>query len=268
MSGKVVFVAVVAFSVSPVLAQIDSFTLTDGALIYTERNLRTGGAGAGSGDFILGGADNMFQNWWWFRAANMGAEVALSNQTFGSLSGANTVDLTYVESTGAGDLQFDFHYTLTSFNSDTRGDVDIDITVTNLSTQRIFFDIFSYTDFDLAGTFGGDSAVIGGAGNSRQLVSDGIVTGELILSLAPGGWEIGAFPTIRDKLTNGTPDVLSNSGSPFGPGDYTGAFQFGDGLDPGETFTARLSKIVEIPEPSALLALLFIAPVVLRGRAR
>ncbi|MCH8275860.1 MAG: hypothetical protein IH851_13845, partial [Armatimonadetes bacterium] len=155
MRRKVLFAAVVAFSVSPVLAQLDDFTLTDGTISYSERNLRDGGAGSGLGDFMVGGTDHMFQNWFWFRGGSLGNEVALSNQTFGSLTGANIADLTYVEATGAGDLQFDLRYTLTSHNNDTRGDMDIDITVTNLSGQRLFFDMFSYTDYDLGGTLGG-----------------------------------------------------------------------------------------------------------------
>ena len=53
---------------------------------------------------------------------------------------------------------------------------------------------------------------------------------------------------------------LNNSGSPFGPGDYTGAFQWRVELAPagslGDTFTSSIVKRVEVvPEPAAVLLL-------------
>lgn len=258
-------VAAIALICSSAFGQLlDDFTLTDGTATYTERNLRTGGPGAGSADFVVAGTEQLFQNWWWFRASGMSREVALSNQTFGILEAANRAGMEYSEPTGAGNVDFEISYELNDLV--TRQRVDIDFRITNRTANTIQLDFFAYTDFDLDGSFGGDTAFIGRNG-SAQFIADGLVNAELNASTdGLHAWEIDSFPLIRDKLENAMIDDLSNSGSPFGPGDYTGAFQWRVTLVPGEEFHGTYAKIYEVPEPASLLALLAIAPALLRRR--
>ncbi len=77
-----------------------------------------------------------------------------------------------------------------------------------------------------------------------------------------------SFANIRGLLTDNSITNLNNTGLPFGPGDFTGAFQWTVTLAPGEAFTATASMTVTyIPAPSAL-ALLGLGGLIGCGRRR
>lgn len=251
------------FIIGPAFADvINDFSLVDGGVTYAEREInRNGGSGAGSADFILGGADHMFQNWWWFRAGGMTAERGIANQVSGAVTSPNSASLVYHEAVeGHGTLEFRFDYTVTETIPGTAGLVQIAYSIRNLMNSPTDVNFFSYTDYDLNGTAGDDSATIGGASNNRQRVFEPGVEGLVIASGSSlTGWEIADFAVIRNALTDGDIDNLANMTSPFGPDDYTGAFQWATALSAagtlGDTFTGSLTKSVTIPEPASLALL-------------
>lgn len=240
---------------------INEFTLRDGGITYSETALIGGGSGAGSASFLVGGDDHLFQNWWWFRQADMGREQALGRQVEGAVTAPNSARMTYVQGEGNGNVMYSLEYTLTQLNNLT-GMVQISWTVRNLDSVPRIVNLFSYTDFDLSGSAGDDRATINGVSNQFQSIFDSETVAALTASsTALTRWEIDDYSDIRDKLENGAVDDLANARSPFGPGDYTGAFQWlmelaprGDELG-RDMMNGSLVKIVQIPEPASLLLL-------------
>ncbi|MEW5884561.1 MAG: PEP-CTERM sorting domain-containing protein [Armatimonadota bacterium] len=262
MCKKIITLAVVAaFGVSA-LAQTSTFTLTDGPWRYAERSItgattRTG-AGGGSADFT-NGTENLFQNWFWYRSTGDTREYGLSNQTGFSQPAANRVQLQYTEPNAAGgSLIFDLTYTLTSI-SGTSAVTVIDILVTSRGSNDVH--LFPYIDYDLAGSTSNSAALVsfGGTRGAMRVAHTSGNFGWFEMQ-APGGgmsgWEIAAFAGLRTRLSNTTVDNLSNSGSPFGPGDFTGAFQWSMQMSSGQQARLRVIKgINAVPEPGTLLAI-------------
>lgn len=270
--GGLTAVGVAALFASAALGQvIDDFTIADGSVTYAERNInRVGGSSAGTGDFIVGGTDHMFQNWWWFRAGAMPQERALSNQILGN-AGGNHASLIYHEPVeGHGTIEFQLEYTVTELTGDI-GLVQIGFNILNRSNAPTTVNFFSYADFDVSGTFGDDRATINGISNQFQRIVDS--SASVFYTASSTGlthWEIDDFSDIREKLTDVDIDDLADLTSPFGPGDYTGAFQWtielaAEGAT-GDSFVGSVAKQVTIPEPSSLLLLGLGASLVRRRR--
>lgn len=253
-----------AFSAAA-FSQINSFVLNHNGASYGEDNLigagdRTGGGSGGVTTFGIGNLNNMFQNFWWYRTGFMNREFALGNQVFGQAAG-NHARIIYDEPNGAGGqetVRFDLEYTLTRLTA-TTAVVQIGYKIHNQSGRAFDLDFFSYTDYDVNGSFGGDVGVFTAPNHMR--VTDGPVTaGTVASSTGLIGWEQDAFATVRNKLTNGVVDNLGNAMPVFGPGDWTGAYQWRVALNPngqnGDQFVGSLVKYIEVvPEPATVGAL-------------
>jgi len=127
--------------------------------------------------------------------------------------------------------------------------------VTNTSGGAINLDLVHYADFDVDGTSGNDVATLVG---STIQVDD-------LSTLRYAGYgadalQVTAFSTLRDAVLAGGYD-LDNSGLPFGPGDFTGGFEWqnvalADGAS--QTFTAEFAlnvPLLAVPEPGTALLL-------------
>lgn len=238
-------------SVDPTMP-VNTFTITDGACEYRLNNLmghRTGGA-AGWADFYADPNEQAFQNWFWYRSTNDTREYALGNQVSAQVSG-NHARLLYSEPVGDGvsadALLFDLEYTVTDLGADrgaeppicARCAVVIAASVRNHVDAPVTVEFFSYNDMDLRNGASGDNAVIAGAENQAQLLfqpqnasQNSVGAVYKVSSTGKTGWEIAAYPGIRGRLDNTVLDDLANAGSPFGPGDYTGAQQWSIPLAP------------------------------------
>jgi hypothetical protein len=223
------------------------FTLTDGDATFTLRGIRgerTTSAG-GLGDYkSLGGTapDHMFQNWWWYRTDSDTREFALSNLTAFDQPQANTVSLTYAE----GGLTYEITYTL-SDSGDNQAVVVAQLTIANTTSTPITLNLFNYSDFDMDGSVGGDRAELVRPDYMRVYETN---TAHIVAAETPFAWQIGAYPGVRDLLTDTDIDDLNNSGSPFGPGDFTGAFQWQFTLQDGESRSTAIALTINV-EPSS-----------------
>jgi hypothetical protein len=224
------------------------FTLTDGDATFTLRGIRgerttTGG---GLGDYKslsgTGAPDHLFQNWWWYRTDTDTREYALSNLTAFNQPQANTVSLTYEES----GLTFEITYTLTDAG-DNQAVVVAQLTITNNTSTPITLNLFNYSDFDMDSSAGSDQAELVRPGYMRVWETN---TAHIVAAETPLAWQIGAFPSVRDLLTDTDTDDLNNSGSPFGPGDFTGAFQWQFTLMDGESRITALALTINVEPPS------------------
>jgi hypothetical protein len=162
-----------------------------------------------------------------------------------------------------GALLFDINYTLTQL-SPSKSMVQIGWKVHNLSNESLEVNFFSYTDFDLNGTAGDDSGKFSLPNQFSLVDSNSNVKASLLASTtALRNWEQGAWPTIISKLSDGVTDNLSGSVGNFGPGDWSGAFQWHFNLgangtaNGGDQMVGSLVKIVDnpVPEPMTMLAL-------------
>jgi hypothetical protein len=223
-------------------------TITHNNATFTQGDVPLSSVGTGPvGEFRVGGPGNpnhYFQSWWWARfpgdtrehalygpaTANWGGSLGQLNYSFPGLPVVQTYQ---VIGTGSGGVLVE------------------SITLTNTSNQPLSANLFHYLDLDLNGSASGDSAVLNGPNSIK--VTDGPWTAHYEGS---GTYEVGGFPTVRDLLTNNSINNFSNSGLPFGPGDWTGGWQWSFTLQPNDmiTLTASLS-IIPAPASAAVLAL-------------
>jgi len=225
----------------------DAFTLTDGGATYTARGtfgaaLREG-TGGGMADFNPGFGDQLFQDWWWYRIEGNNREFALSNLTEWSQPSASQMRLVYMEPDDVGSSRFlriELNYTLTSPGS---GSATLRVVhrTTNQTGLTRTLHLFPYVDFDLRG--GSNMAFRVNPNTFRQTGGSGDCV-NIWTSVAPNRWELAAYSATRTKLTNTQADNLSNSVSPFGPGDATASFQFTRTLNPDGTFGGSLIKSI------------------------
>jgi hypothetical protein len=224
------------------------FTLTDGDATFTLRGIRgertttSGGLGDYKSLSGTGAPDHMFQNWWWYRTDSDTREFALSNLTAFEQPQANTVSLTYAE----GGLTYEITYTL-SDSGDNQAVVVAQLTIANTTSTPITLNLFNYSDFDMDGSSGGDRAELVRPGYIRVYETN---TAHIVAAETPFAWQIGAFPSVRNLLTDTDIDDLNNSGSPFGPGDFTGAFQWRFTLQGGESRSTALALTLNVEPPS------------------
>ncbi|NUL83086.1 MAG: pre-peptidase C-terminal domain-containing protein [Armatimonadetes bacterium] len=189
------------------------------------------GTGAGSGDYN-NGLDHLFQHWYWYRPQGATREFALTALSGGTLVAPNEVVLTYTEPEG---ITFDGRWYLKQMGIDPvttlpRSYVEIWMQATNTTGSPMSLDLFTYTDMDMDNTPSDDTAELA---SPTWMRIGGFTRAGFHTNAPPNRWQIGAYPTIRGNLTNTTVENLTNSGSPFGPGDFTGAFQNTWTLDPG-----------------------------------
>jgi hypothetical protein len=109
----------------------------------------------------------------------------------------------------------------------------IQYSATNQTSSNQTLNLYHYADFD-GGT---DSVQVINAGRIRQMFGVG---GCAELNAAPSAnrWEVGAFPTLRDKLTNNAADNLSNATA--AAGDVSAAFQWTRTLTPSGVFSGTV----------------------------
>jgi len=257
-------------------SQAQTFTLTHNGWTYSEDV-----GSQGMGNFIdPNSVDHMYQNWWWFRTNLDGYEKPLANLVSIMSGGANSVNLVFTESAGnlSNALLFKIDYTLTGVSS-TQAYVSIDWSVQNIYgqiPQPITVDFFAYSDFDLNGTPGGDSAFALSPFDVQY--SEGSTVVDVIASSGNLlGYDIDNFPSLLNLLNDSAVYNVSGLMPSTVPGDMTNVFQWRATLNLGDTLSGGLRKMVTlgappgpvIPEPGTwALMLSGLAPVALRLRKK
>ena len=212
---------------APAFAQNTGAILTDGTATY-----RIGGttgviatSPTATADpvmdlFLVGTTpENVFSDWWWFRVAGDTREFMISNANSRTTTGTNEVEYGYA----MGSLSATLNYKLTQPAANTAR-VDQTLVISNPGAAAVQIDVFHYIDFDLAGTTSNSATLT--TGNERMRVTH---TGGTFADWWGNGanaYQVQSFATLRGLFTNATIDNLGNFGLPFGPADFTGAFQW------------------------------------------
>lgn len=172
---------------------------------------------------------------------------------------------------GTGALRVD--YTFTLVNDTSASDLDSflwDVSLTNLGASPLALSMYQYLDLDLNGTAGNDRV---NASRSRMIVSDATAPFTFQWQAANGGsadhFAVQAYPGVRNLLDGMAAAAdLSDTAARFGPGDFTGAFQYDFLLPVGGSVTLAGGAVV-VPEPAPiLLALLGVAGLAAATRRR
>jgi hypothetical protein len=134
----------------------------------------------------------------------------------------------------------------------------------------ISFWLFDYTDLDIGGDREDDTATHHESDRWHTITQSDQEGGCPVVvrafKMEKHLWEIGGYPSILQRLSDGDPNHLTNRGSPF-VGDATFAFEWGFGLNPNQkVFISKYSQFT--PEPSSTIALGVGLIVLLRLRRR
>jgi hypothetical protein len=253
---------------------VDEFTLVDGDATFTHRNL-TGQRltdQAGRGRFSVAGVENPTQHWFWYRAGADTRDYALSNQD-SAIVGDNFAEIQYNEEVagfGPGALRFVQTYDLVQ-TGPTSAFLTISFGVLNQTTSSIDLTLSSYLDTDLNSTSDDDTATVSGDLNEIQTINDSVTGSSLVYTASTrrlNAFEVAPYRSILDSLTDDLPTAYSNSVFNFGPGDYTGGYQWVTTVTPGRAIFigAVTLDLNAVPEPSSLAALALAGAFVARRR--
>lgn len=210
------------------VAQIP-FTLTDSNLTYTQSSVATNTTStAGLANMVVSaGQDNLYQHWWYYRVNGDTREFAFNNSAANGFvsapagTGAQTMSWADVE----GRNLFSAVQTIVvTSDGATQGHTWSTMTLTNLTSTAIDVDLFAYGDYDVCATAGTDTATVTA---TEHLITDACGRQCRFGGVGATNTEVGAFATIRGRLLDAALIALAGVGTgTFGPGDYTGVFQW------------------------------------------
>jgi len=278
--------ALVGLASSAAQAQVNTFTLNDGLFRYSVNNTNGGaaartGTGAGtsanfglaSGGGALVTADYLWQNHFWYRSAGDTREFALSNMTFSTALGGNSIFTRYVEpiggATGGGTLSFELTYTLNQITT-TSAALTINWSIVNNSNATQAVSFFSYADSDIGALAGNDSGSYAAGSGVNVFRNDDVVfpgNGSFFTMASDlrvnDLWNIGPFGgagSPRTFLTDTLVNNLTNIDSAAGAADNVAAFQWRDlSIDAGGTVGGRITLgynyVIPTPGAAALLGI-------------
>lgn len=248
--SKILALVAVAGASSAAFAQVGSGgTATNGLSSFTLNDYTGDDTGTGAlSSFSVGGAgnpDHAFQTWWWYRVEGDSRERSFANAVNSDWSSPGKGRLEY---------QTDDFFAVMSFQvtgiADGYGVLTQTLTVLNTSNTTKTFNLFNYNDVDLAGSAGGDSATL----NSPNVIRITDANSPWVAFYeGTDAFGVDSFANLRAELADNGVDNFGSSGLPFGPGDFTGGFQWSFTLNAGGAATASATlTITTVPTPGAL----------------
>jgi len=280
--------ALVGLAASAAQAQVNTFTLNDGLFRYSVGTTnggaaaRTGTTAGGSANFGLASgvgttvtADYLWQNHFWYRSAGDTREFALSNMTFSTALGGNSIFTRYVEpigNSGAGSndtLSFELTYTLNQITT-TSAALTINWSIVNNSSATQAVSFFSYADSDIGASASNDSGTYSAGSGVNVFRNDDVVppgNGSFFTMASDlrtnDLWNVGAFSGVtspRTFLTDALLNNLTNIDTAAGAADNVAAMQWqnlsiGAGGTVGGRITLGYNYVIPTPGAAALLGL-------------
>ena len=209
-------------------------------------------------NYVTGGTDHLYEANYYYRTTAMSLEEVLVGGGTSSVTSVTVTTPTEITVLGS---TADFDFTLT-YGLDGSGLLVPSIELTNTSGSQLDLSLFSYQDWDLDGSFTGDTVVW----NGSQIIQSEITPLYITPFQTPDAVEASVYSTLYDQLEDGGVDNLTDgAGLPYGPGDGTFAFQFDLSLAPAASTTIAYA----VPEPSSgALATLGLLALAWLGRDR
>jgi hypothetical protein len=207
-----------------------------------------------------------YESWWFFRVSGDVQETAFGTPDIEIYSGA-VGNLDWADPTGAGLFSATLGFEVIDNGTDS-GNLFQGLSITNSSGADLTIDIFHYSDLEVGGGSGGDSAVLGAGASGIVIdVADGPDSAPIVGYGADAYWVTtwGGRRSVLNNLTDGNVDNLRDRGLPFNNGDFTTAFQWSRTLGAGESelFLTQFGSnsplldpsVTAIPEPNVALLL-------------
>ncbi|MFH1481147.1 MAG: PEP-CTERM sorting domain-containing protein [Pseudomonadota bacterium] len=254
--SKILFFSMLCFVFTAGVSGADYYTLKDGnstAKFDTDFGMKS---------WEVDGTNHLFQQSFYYRVGG-GAEANIGTLTLGPSGTFDTnfdtlKDTLFARYLGAG-FDVEVRYSLDGgAPGSRRADIAEQVSITNTGSTALDFHFFQFSDFDLNGTSGDDSAAMNNQNTVRQWDS-GLMMSETVVIPTPDRYQIDNFPNLWGSLIDGSPTDLNNSpgiGSALGPGDVAWAFQWDFNLSPGDSFQISKDKqISPVPEPATMFLL-------------
>ncbi len=172
--------------------------------------------------------DLVYQTGWWYRLEGDTREYPFPAPTSESYVGPSAT-LTWDDVDGRGFGAKEYLEVLD--NERPSGTFTSRLALANHGATPLGVTVFHYLDADAAGTAGGDS---GTALSNRLLAFGEGDTEGLYRSHFSSAYMVRPYPEVRDLLNDDSLTELTNTVTPFGPGDWSAAYQWSAGLGPGE----------------------------------
>jgi hypothetical protein len=270
-------ILVASFLLSTSMAQAAPITLSDMNSVFSVDP----GSQLGAFSWQVDGTEHLFKEWFWYRATGMSRERSL-DQTFNGAAAAYTATASDSADADPADdklviiydhnlvpngtlsfrLQLEYDLDGSAGGSST---VSEKVTITNTSSSgvNLTFNLFEYSDFNVNGTAGDDTATLSGSSIAQTEAGPGVAT-VTSLSPVPDRYQIATVPanptdpSILRELNDTGSDNLTNTGSPTGPDDVAFAFQWTKVVTPATPWVIDKQKsivgsITTVPEPASLL---------------
>jgi len=205
-------------------------TLIDGQSTFEWRTFSQGNA---DWELDASGVDQAFQLWFWYRINAQANETVLPAPDSETFAG-NTATLNWANVNGLG-----FDITVTAVLTDSPGNsagLALNSVITNNTGSTLNFELFQYMDLDKGQSFNGDEAQL--VGTNTIEITD-VITGDMCQfnGIGATAYQVINFAGLLNTLGDGAISTLDNTGLPFGPGDWTGAFQWSLSIEPGGSAT-------------------------------
>jgi hypothetical protein len=230
----------------------------------------------GASQWTVDGLNQLNRQWFYYRVGASGPEMPVESinatptiNVFNNGATLSRLDVTWANA----DYSVRTLFQLVGNTAGTgKANLNETITVANTSADNIVFHLFQYSDFNLAGSAGGQSAQYyqNGIGEYYKVIqSDGFwsVTETATSPAGLGHFEAALSGITLGSLTDANPTTLSDSQT-AGVGDVTFAYEWDVTIAPGGSF--QISKLIAVvPEPSTVALLvsgLFAWQVLRRGR--
>lgn len=224
--------AMAQFTITPGGANAGNGVFSSGALAAAAASNLTGTGNATANFRATTGTstDNMFQSSWWFRGAGDTREFAFGNGTSGALSVSGSTVGNNAGTLDTGGYDFVVANAGYSFLSQQRWQIFNDgvsgvqvvqtNTIVNTGVSDLTLALFSYNDFDPAGSFSHPYSYSGG----QFTMTSGAVT----INWAGFGADArqsSNYSSLRTALADTSVNNLNGTDG-AAPGDFTGAFQW------------------------------------------
>jgi hypothetical protein len=244
-------------------------TITDGTATFAWTGSTTT---EGQADFSAGGGDYVYQNWWWFRVEGGTAETPLPwagwtppGPDVESYTGG-TATLGWDDGLAPfGDFTAELAVTIDEVAAGVSATVVEAMTITNTGSDRLRLSLFNYLDVDVMDS-SDDTAELVAPNHMRIADEDEYVE---FLGVGADAYQVLPWNDLLAMLQDGAVTDLDSTGLPFGPGDFSGAFQWDLELAPGASMTVIEGLSINtdaVPEPSMLVMMALGGAIVIRRR--
>ena len=210
---------------------------------------------AGMNNWTVDGVNQMYQQWFWYRIGATGPESAINTISAPTVATAagRQIETMYSNAT----LSVDVLYSLTGGTAGSHtSDVAETIAIVNNSASAFTIHFFQYSDFDLNGTLGGQTATFVSPNAFQQTgPAGGAVMTETVTTPAPSTHEANTYANTLNSLNDANPTTLTGANS--ATGDATWAFGWDQTIAAGGTFIISKDKNIRaaVPEPASMMML-------------